>query len=130
VALLIPEPLSDRASQFVQASADSLIISNLSTAEFASAVSRRVRMGEFTLGDGQTALSSLDDWILQGVRRVNIAARDVALAASFLRRLDLPLRTPDAIHTAIVRRLDATLVTFDQGMAAAARTLGIAVAEV
>jgi predicted nucleic acid-binding protein len=43
-------------------------------------------------------------------------------------RLDLTLRTPDAIHIAIARRLDATLVTFDQRMATNARALGMAVA--
>jgi predicted nucleic acid-binding protein len=38
------------------------------------------------------------------------------------------LCTPDAIHVAIARRLEATLVTFDRGMAGAARALGMAVA--
>jgi uncharacterized protein len=45
-----------------------------------------------------------------------------------LRRLDVNLRTPDALHIAIAQRLEATLVTFDWGMAAAARPLGMAVA--
>jgi predicted nucleic acid-binding protein len=34
----------------------------------------------------------------------------------------------DALHIAIAQRLDATLVTFDQRMAASARALGMAVA--
>jgi predicted nucleic acid-binding protein len=45
-----------------------------------------------------------------------------------LRRLDLPLKTPDAIHIAIAQRVDATLVTFDWQMAAAARALGTIIA--
>ena len=45
-----------------------------------------------------------------------------------LRRLDINLRTPDAIHIAIARRVDATLVTFDQQVAESARALGMAVA--
>jgi predicted nucleic acid-binding protein len=52
---------------------------------------------------------------------------DVAVATAFLRRLDLTLRAPDAIHIAIAQRVDATLVTFDQGMATAALALGRAV---
>jgi uncharacterized protein len=48
----------------------------------------------------------------------------IAVATTFLRRLDLPLKTPDAIHIAIAQRLGATLVTFDRQMAASARALG------
>ncbi len=60
--------------------------------------------------------------------RVEISAGDVAVATAFLRRLDLPLRTPDALHIAIAGRIGATLVTFDQRMAISARALGMAVA--
>ena len=52
---------------------------------------------------------------------------DLAAATMFLRRLDLPLRTPDALHIAIAQRLGATLVTFDRQMAASAHALGTAV---
>jgi predicted nucleic acid-binding protein len=52
---------------------------------------------------------------------------DLAAATMFLRRLDLPLRTPDALHIAIAQRVGAMLVTFDRQMAASARTLGSAV---
>jgi predicted nucleic acid-binding protein len=41
----------------------------------------------------------------------------------------MTLLTADAIHIAVAQRLGATLVTVDQRMAAAARTLGIAVAD-
>jgi predicted nucleic acid-binding protein len=53
---------------------------------------------------------------------------DLAAATMFLRRLDPPLRTPDAVHIAIAQRLGTTLVTFDRQMAASARALGTAVA--
>jgi predicted nucleic acid-binding protein len=42
------------------------------------------------------------------------------LAYIYARRFDLGLRAPDALHLAIARRLDATLVT-------RAREMGIAV---
>jgi uncharacterized protein len=45
-----------------------------------------------------------------------------------LRRLDLTLRTSDALHIAIAQRVNATQVTFDRSMARSARALGIAVA--
>jgi predicted nucleic acid-binding protein len=53
---------------------------------------------------------------------------DIDAANRILRRLDVNLRTPDAIHIVIARRLQATLVTFDRIMAASARALGIGVA--
>ncbi|HEX3411129.1 MAG TPA: PIN domain-containing protein [Stellaceae bacterium] len=49
------------------------------------------------------------------------------LAYIYARRLDLGLRAPDALHLAIARRLDATLVTRDRCLATAAGEMGIAV---
>ncbi len=53
---------------------------------------------------------------------------DVKRADAVMRRLDLTLRTPDALHIAIAERIGATMATFDDKMAAAARILGLAVA--
>lgn len=46
-------------------------------------------------------------------------------AQALLRRLDLPLRTPDALNIAMAQRVEAALATFDIQMARAARTLGL-----
>lgn len=62
------------------------------------------------------------------VRNVELERGDVAIASSFLRRFDLNLRPPDALHIAIAQRLDAELATFDAGMAACAQALGIRLA--
>jgi uncharacterized protein len=81
-----------------------------------------------SLADGRLVLSAFDSWVARSAQRVEISAVDFDRADSILRRLDLPLVTPDAIHIAIAERLGATLVTFDQRMAASARALGMAVA--
>jgi predicted nucleic acid-binding protein len=128
VALLTPEPFSGRADAFLQINTEPLIVSDFAAAEFSSAVARRVRMREFTLYQAQITLSRFDTWLAHTADRVAISPADIALATTFLRRLDLTLRTPDAIHIAIAQRLDATLVTFDQRMAVSARALGMAVA--
>jgi hypothetical protein len=60
---------------------------------------------------------------------VDIQASDARLAYIYVRRFDLRLRAPDALHLAIARRLDVPLVTLDRRLAAAARELGIAVEE-
>ena len=124
VALLTPEPLSARADDFVRSNQDSLIVSEFAAAEFASAIARRVR----TIEDARADLSDLDAWVAGSTQRVELSAVDVAAATAYLRRFDLTLLAPDALHIAIAERIAATLVTFDRPMAAAARVLGMAVA--
>jgi hypothetical protein len=87
-----------------------------------------VRIGESTFEEARSDLSDFDTLLIRFAQRVEIGAADVAVATTFLRRLDLPLLTPDAIHIAITQRLDATLVTFDRQMATSARALDTAVA--
>ncbi len=53
----------------------------------------------------------------------------MASASEFFRRLDLILRTPDAINIAIAQRLGATLFTFDKKMATNAEILGVSIAQ-
>jgi predicted nucleic acid-binding protein len=120
VALLAPEPLSARADGFVRANPTGLTVSDFAIAEFASAIARRVRTKECTLDEARADLADFDAWM----KFIETAPADIAVASTFLRRLDLPLKTPDAIHIAIAQRIGATLVTFDRQMAAAARALG------
>jgi len=85
-------------------------------------------MREVTVDDARSDLSAFDSWAARSVQTIEITAADVARATAFLRRLDLTLRTPDALHIVIAERIGATLVTFDQRMADSARALGMAVA--
>ena len=129
VALLTPEPLNPRAESFNQRHPTPSIVSDYAAAEFASAISRRCRDGDFTIEQARTALATLDGWIAGAARLIEVLPVDIAFAAGFLRRLDLSLRTPDAIHIAMAQRVGATLVTFDRQMAAAARVLSVPVAD-
>ncbi len=130
VALLTAEPASARADDFAHAHGGILIVSDFGAAEFASAIARRVRTRELPIDEAQLVLSAFDHWIATIPDRAGISAVDVAMATEFLRRLDLPLRTPDAIHIAIARRLGVTLATFDSAMASAAHALGVPVADI
>ena len=129
VALLTIEPFSFRALQYVRACTGGLIVSDFAAAEFASAISRRVRIGQMPQAEGLLVLSALEQWASNAASGIQISSGDIALAGTFLRRLDLPLRTPDAIHVAAADRLGATLVTFDRRMAANAAALSIPVVE-
>jgi predicted nucleic acid-binding protein len=71
--------------------------------------------------------SAFDMWTARATQREETMTADVRAAGAFLRRLDLSLRTADALNIAIAQRIRAALVTFDQRMAASARVLGIPV---
>jgi predicted nucleic acid-binding protein len=85
-------------------------------------------MRDLTRDEGQLAFMHFDSWVARSASRQEITGRDIGAAERFLRRLDVNLRTPDAIHIAVAQRVAATLVTLDRGMAIAARALGMAVA--
>jgi uncharacterized protein len=128
VALLTSEPLSERADEFVRNCQDLLIVSDFAAAEFASAIAKRVRTRESRPDEARKDLADFDVWVARCAVRIDLSRGDVAAATAYLRRLDLALLTPDALHIAMAQRIHAILVTFDRQMAAAARALGVAVA--
>jgi predicted nucleic acid-binding protein len=128
VALLTDDPLHTRADRFFRDDRPILMISDFASAEFAAVIARRVRVGAIAADQARIGFSLLDAWSARSATRVEISAADGAVAEAFLRRLDLPLQAPDAIHIAIAERIGATLVTFDRQMEAGARALGMAVA--
>ncbi len=125
--ILIKEPASATVDAFMSTVQQELWVSDFAAAEVASAVSRLVRTGRLEATDGAASLSDFDVWLAAMTRAAEIHAVDVRLAGVYVRRFDLALRTPDALHLAIARRLDVTLVTLDRRMAAAGRELGVAV---
>jgi uncharacterized protein len=128
VTLFVIDPSSARAEAFLSAHPEIVVVSDFGVAEFSSAVGRRVRTRDLMREGGLLAFSNLDTWLAGAAYREGITTADLEAANQILRRLDVNLRTPDAIHIAIAQRLEATLVTFDRSMAASARALGIAVA--
>lgn len=128
VALLTNDPLTARAEAFLRANAPTLVVSDLARAEFTSVVARRVRTQELTTGEANAVFSTLDAWVASVAERVETTTADLNAAETYLRRLDLTLRTADAINIAIAQRVGATLATFDTKMARAATVLGLAVA--
>ena len=124
---LITEPTTKAVYDCLGAAGRELVISDFAAAEIASALSRLVRMALLTDADASARLTDFDAWRAAMSSPVDIAPSDARLAYVYARRFDLRLRTPDALHLAIARRLDATLVTLDRRLATAAREMGIAV---
>jgi predicted nucleic acid-binding protein len=128
VALFTPDAFSDRAEAYLDAAEPILRVSDFASAELASALSRKVRTRERTEPQVRDALVAFDTWTARRGPRLETLSSDIVLADSFLRRLDLALRTPDAVNLAIAKRFDLALATFDVRMAATARAVGLEVA--
>ena len=124
---LLGEPTSDRLERFFASHPDRLI-SDFAAVEVAAVLSRLVRTRTLDAADGNARLADFDAWRTAISSPVDLQAVDALLAGTYVRRFDLMLRAPDALHLAIARRVDATLVTLDRRMAGAAEELGISVA--
>ena len=127
VPLFLLDPFNGQAEAFLRENREEMVISDFGIAEFCSVVARRVRSRDLTGPEGQQAFLHFDQWMSRSARRADTTSEDVRTAEAILRRLDLDLRAPDAIHVVGAQRLGATLVTFDRQMAASARALGTAV---
>ncbi len=113
--------------RYLAAVGEALVISEFAAAEVASALSRLVRTGRLENQDAQARLADFDAWRAAASEDVALQASDVRLAHIFVRRFDLMLRAPDALHAATCRRCDYRLVTMDKRLAAAAEALGLRV---
>lgn len=128
VALVTKDAFTVRAESYLRTHAPILIVSVFAAAEFASVIARRVRLREITEPTARMAFAALDAWVARATERVDTTGADVVAAAAVLRRLDLPLRTADALNIAIAQRINGTLMTFDEKMAASAKAIGLDVA--
>ena len=120
VPLFAIDPLNERAEKALRGLHNDLIVSNFSR----GGVFRRDRAPR---ADARSArrrsadgVSNFDTWCARHTRLVEIDGSDIAGATGLMRRLDLSLRTPDALHIAMVQRAGCKLLTFDRTMATAA----------
>lgn len=129
VPLFTRDAFTDRARFYLRSVRPALTVSDFASAEFASAVARKVRIEHLSHEESRAAFATFDVWMTSEVVRAQTLPADISTAESFIRRLDLNLRAPDAIHIAIALRLDADLATFDERMADCARLLGCRVVD-
>jgi len=128
VALFTDDLFTTRADAFLRRQPSTIVLADFAAAEFASSVSRKVRMGRLSVSEARSVLSTFDTWMLGAAERVEVAPVDIAAASLFLRRLDLTLRAADAINIATAQRLGAELASFDEKMIQSATALGIGAA--
>lgn len=125
-AYYCPEPLSRKAQDTL--SKDIPTISNLTEVEFASALSRKVRLKELAPEDASRVAAvfqtHLDGNIYQ---RIFLENAHYELAKNWMGQMKVPLRTLDALHLAVAATQNMQFVTADKPLAKAAKALGIKV---
>jgi predicted nucleic acid-binding protein len=126
VPYFIDETHSPGVSHFIDSLTAPPVLSDFAIGEFASAVARRVRMASLTAANARIMLADFDRWSAETTRPMAIVSADIADATALVRRFDLKLRLPDAIHLAACGRRALALATLDDLLADAAHALGVA----
>jgi uncharacterized protein len=121
VALLLQDAHSSKADAWLIRERPTFLVSDFCTVEFTAVVSRRVRMNRLTAVTADLALRRFDDWLSRTVQIVRCASEQMTMARQIVRDFTSKLSAPDAIHLAIARTNGATLATFDDRLAEAAR---------
>jgi uncharacterized protein len=127
VPLFVEEDASAAVSRFVERATGETAVSDMAIAEFGAALSHHVRSRRSTEKAANSILTLFDQWVAGDAERIAVAPTDIIRAGAIVRRFDLKLLTPDAIHAAVCERLGLTLVTLDGRLADAGERLGVAV---
>ena len=125
IPVFVNEAHTDAMERFVGSNFGRYRVSEFASGEVASAFSRLVRMNELSASAARVLLDAFDRWRLTDCSIATVDAADISLAATFVRRFDLKLLLPDAIHLAASQRQKLGLVTFDDRLANAAAALGV-----
>jgi len=126
-SVVAPLFVTDVHSQVMHAwaanEAESFVLSDFGAAEFAAVVTRAHRIGKLNTRDVAGAFADFDRWRSRWVTMRFVRSSDIEQCENLIRDLKLKLSAPDALHLAIARADQMTLVTLDQRQAAAARML-------
>lgn len=125
VPLFVEEDSSERMLVWLETGV-SVTLSDWSVAEVSSALSLHVRRENLDPEERDEAETRLNAWLDDSVPPVDVRPQDIIAARTMLHRHP-KLRTPDALHLAIVRRLGCDLATYDDDLAQAATRDGIRV---
>ena len=102
-------------------------ISPLVEVELCSAVASKVRIGELSPDAASQVISLFQLHVTDGrYHLIPIATREYALARDWISRLNVSLRTLDALHLAAAFAQGMTCLTADKLLAKAAGQLGVA----
>jgi uncharacterized protein len=127
VPLFLTDAYSEQADALI-ARESTIIIADWAVVEVSSVIARQKRIGAIDTQTAQKVISLFDSWRAGTASCAETLGSDMALATEFVRKFDLGLRGPDALHLAIASRLGMKFLTFDARMKSAAVALGLDVA--
>ena len=121
------EPSSVGVANFIARQASgTLAVSKWACVEFASVVSRSVRMGGLSADAGRELIEIFDATIAASFAVLLPNSYDYDLAGDYVANFATHLRAPDALHLAVAHNNGMEFVaTLDEGMLAAAKKLKI-----
>ncbi len=121
------ETASAKVADFLSRQAvGSLAVSKWAAVEFASLVSRDVRMGALTAGQGRRLIAEFDSMVATSLVVLIPSANDFDLAQEYVANFATQLRGPDALHLAVAHNNGVEFIaTLDDGMLSAAKRLKI-----
>jgi uncharacterized protein len=125
----VEDAFSARADALLGRRATVFIVSDLCIAEVSSAIARKARTGELTSEEATLAFARIDEWIAKAAEIAIQTPEDLREANRLIRLMTLSLRTQDAVHAAIAKRLRAPLATFDSTLAKSASGAGFELTE-
>jgi predicted nucleic acid-binding protein len=123
----VEEPASALVDQFMAGVEEAICVSEFAASEVASGLSTLLRTQALDANTVHARLVDFDAWRAAETVLIDVESADLRSAGFIVRRFELMLRTADALHIAICRRLNASLVTLDLRLATAARALGLQV---
>jgi uncharacterized protein len=121
VALVLRDSHTTKAEAWLEHAAPACVVSDFCALEFASVVSRQVRMSHLSTADGSAVLDVFDEWIAKTAQIVTSSGEHMEAASRMVRNFDTKLSAPDAIHLAVAKHHGLVLATFDERLGDAAR---------
>ena len=121
------EATSAKVADFLsRQAAGSLAVSKWVSVEFASLLSRDVRMGTLTASEGKLLITEFDSIVAASLVVLIPSANDFDLAQEYVANFATQLRGPNALHLAVAHNNGVEFVaTLDDGLLAAAKKLKI-----
>lgn len=114
------------AASLSRPAAGSLAVSKWTAVEFASLISRDVRMGALTASQGRRLIAEFDSMVAASLVVLIPSGNDFDLAQEYVANFATQLRGPDALHLAVAHNNGVEFIaTLDDGMLSAAKKLKV-----
>ena len=123
LSLFVRDPMSESIGKWIASRRQPLAFSDWGLTECASALGIRLRRGELDTDSAARAFHAIMAFANESCEVIACGGHHQKEAQRLLTRFDLSLRSGDALHLAICQHAQATLVTTDKQLLAAAKAV-------